>query len=142
MTIDKGQPRAILNECLFASANPAAMSRYVLINGDQRESQRSSGVWVSTAAGSTAAIRSAGAEPIEAHRSALLFQVREPFQGRAPMTLLGGQQVPPSGLSLMPAMPGISVFIDGPHFKRSVPPGSIVSFAASPIPLQLLCLPT
>jgi NAD+ kinase len=141
MTIDHGQPRAILNECLFASANPAAMSRYVLTVGEQRESQRSSGVWVSTAAGSTAAIRSAGTEPVEAHTPALLFQVREPFLGRAPMTLLQGKQLPPKGLTLMPAMPGISVFIDGPHFQRAVSPGSIVSFAASPKPLQLLRLP-
>ena len=141
MTIDHGQPRAILNECLFASANPAAMSRYVLTVGEQRESQRSSGVWVSTASGSTAAIRSAGTEPVEAHTPALLYQVREPFQGRAPMTLLQGKQSPPTGLSLMPAMPGISVFIDGPHFQRAVPPGSIVNFAASPKPLQLLRLP-
>ncbi len=141
MSIDKGTPRAILNECLFASANPAAMSRYVLIAGDKQESQRSSGVWVATAAGSTAAIRSAGAEPMDAHNSALLFQVREPFQGRAPMTLLSGLQQPPTGLSLMPAMPGIAVFVDGPHFKRNVPPGSVVTFSASPKPLQLLGLP-
>lgn len=138
VTIDHQHPRAILNECLFASANPAAMSRYVLTVGQEREAQRSSGVWVSTAAGSTAAIRSAGMEPVAAHIPALLFQVREPFQGRGPMHLLCGKQLPPLGLSLMPAMPGISIFIDGPHFTRAVPPGSSVHFSPSPKPLTLL----
>ncbi len=139
--IDTGQPWRVLNECLFASANPAAMTRYVLEANGQRESQRSSGVWVSTAAGSTAAIRSAGMEAMDAHVPALLFQVREPFAGRGPMELLSGRQLPPTGLRLMPAMPGVSLFVDGPHFHRTVPPGSIAEFSASPIPLRLLRMP-
>lgn len=139
--IDSGQPWRVLNECLFASANPAAMTRYVIDVAGQRESQRSSGVWVSTAAGSTAAIRSAGMEPVDPHLPALLFQVREPFTGRGPMALLSGRQLPPTGLRLMPAMPGVSLFVDGPHFHRTVPPGSIAEFNASPVPLRLLRLP-
>jgi NAD+ kinase len=139
--IDSGQPWRVLNECLFGAANPAAMTRYVIEAGGERESQRSSGVWVATAAGSTAAIRSAGMEPVDAHVPALLFQVREPFTGRGPMALLSGRQLPPTGLRLMPAMPGVSLFVDGPHFHRTVPPGSIAEFSASPVPLRLLRLP-
>lgn len=139
--IDNGVSWRVLNECLFASANPAAMTRYVLDTGTARESQRSSGVWVATGAGSTAAIRSAGMQPIDAHQPALLFKVREPFPGRGPMELLEGSQLPPTGLKLMPAMPGVSLFIDGPHFHRTVPPGSIAEFSASPHPLRLLRLP-
>jgi len=139
--IDNGVPWRVLNECLFASANPAAMTRYVLDTGSAREAQRSSGVWIATAAGSTAAIHSAGMETLDAHQAALLFKVREPFSGRGPMTLLEGRQLPPVGLKLMPAMPGVSLFIDGPHFHRTVPPGSVVEFSASPKPLRLLRLP-
>jgi NAD+ kinase len=139
--IDSGQPWRVLNECLFGAANPAAMTRYVIEAGGERESQRSSGVWVATAAGSTAAIRSAGMEPVDAHQPALLFQVREPFTGRGPMALLSGRQLPPQGLRLMPAMPGVSLFVDGPHFHRTVPPGSVAEFSASPVPLRLLRLP-
>lgn len=138
--IDNGVCWRVLNECLFASANPAAMTRYVLDTGTAREAQRSSGVWVATAAGSTAAIRSAGIEPVDLHQPALLYKVREPFPGRGPMELLEGRQLPPSGLKLMPAMPGVSLFIDGPHFHRTVPPGSIAEFSASPQPLRLLRL--
>jgi NAD+ kinase len=139
--IDHGATWRVLNECLFASSNPAAMTRYVLSDGERRESQRSSGVWVATAAGSTAAIRSAGVEPVDAHQAALLYKVREPFPGRGPMELLAGRQLPPTGLTLMPAMPGVSIFIDGPHFHRPVPPGSVVDFSSSPLPLRLLRLP-
>jgi NAD+ kinase len=138
--IDNGVHWRVLNECLFASANPAAMTRYVLSDGERSESQRSSGVWVATAAGSTAAIRSAGVEPVDAHRPALLYKVREPFPGRGPMELLEGRQVPPTGLKLMPAMPGVSIFIDGPHFHRTVPPGSVAEFSPSPKPLRLVRL--
>jgi NAD+ kinase len=148
MRIDGGQAWRILNECLFASANPAAMTRYLLeipeapgSSSWRREEQRSSGVWIATASGSTAAIHSAGMQTAEAHGPALLFLVREPFQGLRRMDLLQGRQLPPLGLRLTPAMPGVSIFIDGPHIHRSVPPGSLVEFSASPIPLRLLTLP-
>src|SRR5690606_9231413 len=50
----------VLNEALFCHEIPAATSRYILRYSGQREEQRSSGVWVGTAAGSTGALRSAG----------------------------------------------------------------------------------
>jgi hypothetical protein len=56
------------------------------------------------------------------------------------MDLLEGRQLPPTGLRLMPAMPGVSIFIDGPHFHRTVPPGSVAEFTASPRPLRLVRL--
>ncbi len=148
LRIDEGVPWRILNECLFASANPAAMTRYRLEQPGRagsreavREEQRSSGVWVATAAGSTAAIHSAGMAQVEAHLPALLYKVREPFQGLHSMTLLEGRQLPPKGLRLIPAMPGISIFIDGPYIQRDVPPGAVVDFSPSPSPLRLLALP-
>jgi NAD+ kinase len=147
LRIDAGAPWRILNECLFASANPAAMTRYLVEipglqgwSGAVREEQRSSGMWVATAAGSTAAIRSAGMSPVEAHLPALLYKVREPYQGQRVMSQLEGRQLPPIGLRLTPAMPGISIFIDGPYIHRSVPPGAVVEFSPSPSPLRLLAL--
>ena len=47
----------------------------------------------------------------------------------------------PKKNSPMPAMPGVSIFIDGPHFHRTVPPGSVAEFSASPKPLRLVRLP-
>ena len=52
----------VLNEALITHERPAAMSRYGLQIGRVLEHQRSSGLWISTAAGSTGAIHSAGGQ--------------------------------------------------------------------------------
>jgi NAD+ kinase len=128
----------ILNDCLFSSRNPAAMTRYLLEVDGRRERQRSSGVWVATAAGSTAAIRSAGAEPVPAHLAALLFRVREPFQVHEAATILHGTQTPPRGLRLVPAAPGISLYIDGPNITVPLAAGTPADFTPASTPLRLV----
>ena len=128
----------ILNDCLFAHSNPAVLSRYVLEVNGQREFQRSSGVWVSTAHGSTAAIHSAGAVPVEGHLAALLYKVREPFLAREPAHLLGGTQVPPVGLRLTPAIPGMALYLDGPNITVPVLPGMTVTIRPAKTPLRLV----
>src|SRR5205814_3511997 len=57
--------RRVLNEALFCHASPAATSRYILRvtspdGTSEEEEQKSSGMWIGPAAGSTAAQRSAG----------------------------------------------------------------------------------
>src|SRR5262249_11581058 len=49
-----------LNDVLVAHYSPAATTRYLIEVGNHFEEHRSSGVWISTAAGSTAGIGSAG----------------------------------------------------------------------------------
>jgi NAD+ kinase len=134
-----GRRWRILNDCLFSSVNPAAMTRYVLDVDGQRERQRSSGVWVASGAGSTAAIRSAGAAPVDAHRPALLYRVREPFPGREPSRLLEGTQLPPRGLVLTPVVPGISLYLDGPNSTVALQAGEVARFHAAQAPLRLVC---
>jgi NAD+ kinase len=128
-----------LNDCLFTSTNPAAMSRYLLDCRDGREYQRSSGVWVATAAGSTGAIRSAGAAPI-AGGEALLFQVREPFHGRDELRLLNGRQITATGLQLTPGIPGMALYLDGPNITVPLRPGATAHIAPASTPLRLLRL--
>src|SRR4051812_15274575 len=48
--------KRVLNDVLFSHYSPAATTRYALRLQRRAEEQKSSGVWVSTAAGSTAAI--------------------------------------------------------------------------------------
>ena len=138
VNVDGAPGVCFLNDCLVASANPAAMSRYVLEVDGRREQQRSSGVWVATAAGSTAAIHSAGMTPIPYHRPALLFKVREPFQGHGMLALREGMQMPPSGLRLIPAMNDITLYVDGPHHRHVLPPGAVVEVLPHHEPLRLL----
>ncbi|MBA2482642.1 MAG: NAD(+)/NADH kinase [Planctomycetes bacterium] len=128
----------ILNDCLLSSHNPAAMTRYLLDVDGRSEHQRSSGVWVATAAGSTAAIHSAGADPVEPHLPALLFRVREPFQSQAPASILAGNQLPPRGLALTPSIPGVALYIDGPNITVPLPPGTTARFSAAIDPLMLV----
>lgn len=139
LTVSAGAAsRTILNDCLITNINPAATSRYWIQAGDDGEMQRSSGVWVSTAAGSTGAIRSAGAEPVPSHDEALLWKVREPFEARGRFRLLSGRQRPPVGLDFIAAIPGMSLYLDGPNFTIGLEAGVRVTIRPAPTPLVLL----
>ena len=74
----------ILNDVLFAAQHPAAMTNYILSvptqNGVIEEEQKSSGIWISTAAGSTGAILSAGGWILGLEDSRSQFVVREPMK--------------------------------------------------------------
>jgi NAD+ kinase len=138
LAVDGGRAHCILNDCLLTSRNPAAVTRYIIDADGQREAQMSSGVWISTASGSTGAIRSAGMEPLDRTDHALLFKVREPFQGLKPVRLLDGCQRPPRGLTLITTMPGIDCYLDGPYRRVELAYGAEVRFAPSPDPLTLV----
>ena len=65
-----------LNDVLVAHVQPAATSRYRLTLGRRSEEHRSSGLWVATAAGSTAGIRSAGGRPMPLTSRRIQFRAR------------------------------------------------------------------
>ncbi|NBO38003.1 hypothetical protein EBU99_05415 [bacterium] len=71
-----------LNDIYFGHQHPASASRYTLsIEGPRALSERqlSSGLWISTAAGSTAAIRSYGLGALDVTSNQYLVAVREPY---------------------------------------------------------------
>ncbi len=71
-----------LNDIYFGHQHPASASRYTIhVEGPQSrfEKQLSSGVWISTPAGSTAAIRSYGLGLLEPTAHHFLLAVREPY---------------------------------------------------------------
>ena len=129
----------VLNDVLFTHYCPAATTRYRLRLRGREEVQRSSGVWVATAAGSTAAIRSAGGrvEPIGARR--LQFVVREPYIARGRSARLRkGLIAEAEQLEIQSYMRAGRLYIDGPHIWRTVEIGSVLRFRRSPESLQLL----
>ena len=134
--VHRGVRDTFLNDCLFANPNPAAVCRHRIETPDGASVLRSSGVWVSTATGSTGAIRSAGAQACTAP-AALLFKVREPF-APPPGALLEGRQIPPAWLRLAPAAGGAVCWLDGPMREVPVAPGEVVVIEPSPHPLRLL----
>lgn len=71
---------AALNDFLFAAESPAATTKYKICFLDRIEAHKSSGIWISTATGSTAAIGAAGGTfmgPADKH---FQFLVRELYQ--------------------------------------------------------------
>ncbi len=71
---------AVLNDFLYTNSNPAAMTRYIVKFAQRWESQKSSGVWVATATGSSAALQAAGGRAVDFSAHKFQFQVRELYQ--------------------------------------------------------------
>jgi NAD+ kinase len=71
-----------LNDFLYSNANPAATTRYRLSLGERVEEHKSSGLWVSTALGSTAGIYAAGGVIMPRTDTNFQYAVRELY--RAP----------------------------------------------------------
>ncbi len=140
--IDGHPSGQILNDCLFTNESPAALSRYTIICDGVREQQRSSGVWVATRGGASAAIGNAGFPqelvPPETTADALLFQVREPLREQGSLELLHGCQHPARELVLIAANRHTGLWIDGCHIHHPVPAGCAVRFRPAGNPARLV----
>ena len=129
----------VLNDALFSHVSPAATTRYAIGAGDQRETQRSSGVWVATAAGSSAAIRSAGGRLQSIGSTRLQFKVREPYAfAPTPPALRHGFIEAGECLELQSHIRDGRLYLDGPHIVRTVDIGSTIGFSRSAETLSLL----
>jgi NAD+ kinase len=134
-----GRPLAepVLNEVLFSRLNPASMSRYRLRLDGLTEEQRSSGLWISTAAGSTAAIRAAGGRRLPIESPLLQVVVREPYRGgRSSYRLTRG--VSPGPVWLQPLVAGMALWIDGDQVSYPLRYGDRVTIDAGAPPLVVL----
>lgn len=134
-------PHYALNDLLIAHANPAAMTSYTLCLGAVSEPQRSSGLWVSTAAGSTAAIRAAGGRILPLRSRKLQYLVREPYGGdRCRYRLLKGTAGPETPLEVTSKTRRGRLFMDGPHLRFSVGLGDVLTITTAATPLHVLGL--
>lgn len=131
-------PSYALNDVLIAHSNPAAMAAYDLAIGSECERQRSSGIWLSTAAGSTAGIRAAGGRVLPLHSRKRQYLVREPYAGHGQRYhLLKGVVAPDTAIAVTSRMRRGRVFIDGPHLRYVLGLGDTLSIAPAPTPLRL-----
>jgi NAD+ kinase len=129
----------VLNDVLFAHASPAATARYAIRAHGREEEQKSSGVWVATAAGSTAAIHSAGARPLPVESKQLVYRVREPYPyAGTPLHLLHGTIEPRQKLSLTSQVREGRLFVDGPRDVHVVEIGARITMSRSPESMTLL----
>jgi NAD+ kinase len=136
----------VLNEALFCHASPAATSRYILrLRASGRraveEEQRSSGLWIGPAAGSTAAQRSAGGRVLPLGSPDLQFVVREPYTPLGKTLAMRKGLVAPGGrLELVNKMHEAKIFLDGQTRVFDVRYGDEIVMRASPEPLTVLGL--
>src|SRR5262249_29557023 len=105
---------------------------YVLQVKGRKEEQKSSGVWVSTAAGSTAAAHSAGGRLLPKHSKEIQFVVREPFvKKRKRLRLIRGKLKPSQSIRFRSAMSRAAVFLDGAHIHYEVKYGDEVEIRSA-----------
>lgn len=123
-----------LNDVLFAHSMPASMSKYTIKIGNKSEEQKSSGIWVSSAAGSTAAIWAAGGKTLPLKSSHFEYMVREPFMPSKRYSLLKGILGPKSMVEIISRSSQGTVCIDGPVIQYPAPSGTkiLVKSASKP----------
>jgi NAD+ kinase len=134
-----------LNDVLFSHVSPAATSRYAISLTENHQEQfheahRSSGLWVATAIGSTAAIHSAGGARMAIDDARLQFAVRELYKsgGDVPHALESGFFTSFDTLTLRSHMRRALLFFDGPWVKRPVYFGDTISFQRAEHCLRLV----
>lgn len=127
-----------LNDVLVANVHSAMMSRYVLTAGSTVERHASSGMWISTPAGSTGGIRSAGGTVLPISSRMLQYLVREPFSPRGSgYRLARGVRHLNEGLTVQSMMTGGRIYVDGPYHELAFEMGDTLELGEGPS-LQIL----
>jgi NAD+ kinase len=125
-----------LNDVLFSSANPAAVTEYSIRMGGNEELQKSSGIWISTAAGSTAAALSAGGMRMPMEARVLQFVVREVYRNRRNhLSLLKASFE--QGLEILNLTFEAGIFMDGGFVHRRLCYGDLIQPALAPEGLRI-----
>ncbi len=136
----------VLNEALFCHASPAATSRYILRvtapdGAKQEEEQRSSGLWIGPAAGSTAAQRSAGGRILPLTSTRIQFVVREPYIRFGVTPKMPQGLVDDGGtITLLSKMREAKLFLDGHQIVHDVTIGDTLTMKRSDEPLTVFGL--
>ncbi|CAN4102996.1 unnamed protein product [Withania somnifera] len=143
----KQLPTYALNDVLIAHPCPAAVSRFSfsIKKEDQSCSSlvhcRSSGLRVSTAAGSTAAMLSAGGFAMPILSQDLQYIVREPITPGASNSLMLGTVKPEELMEIAWYCKEGLIYIDGSHLTHSVQYGDIIELSSEAPKLKVFLPP-
>ena len=134
------KPFYALNDVLAAHQCPGAMSRYRLQIGDVEESQRGSGIWFSTAAGSTGAIQSAGGKPMRFSSRRMQYKCRELFADlNVPSYELRGGILPEgTPIRVTSRMREGMLYVDGAHLRLPWAAGAVLELNRCDFPLNVV----
>lgn len=128
-----------LNDVLVCHTSPAAMNRYILKVGRIKEEQRSSGVWISTPAGSSGAIHSAGGQIMKPTAKAIQYRPRELYVGgKWKYRLKGGVLSARQSIEVISMMRQGKIFVDGTHVEFPFSIGISIKVSLSPNPLRTI----
>jgi len=129
----------VLNDILICHQNPAALSRYNLTVGKLREEQRSSGVWIATAAGSSGGLRSAGGKILPQESKEFQYKPRELYRWKNIQYNLKGTILKSAQKIMMTSLmrEGV-VFVDGSHVCLPFSFGARISVSRSSDPLKII----
>ncbi|MDO8580991.1 MAG: NAD(+)/NADH kinase [Candidatus Omnitrophota bacterium] len=135
------QPVEALNDVLICHRNPAVLCRYGIQRGSRFEEQRSSGIWVSTPAGSTGAIHSAGGKGMDPYAKKIQYVPRELYESKGSRYRLKGGIVPAGQkIKITSLMRQGMVFLDGAHQKFPFDFGSQLMISLSSHPVKTVSL--
>jgi NAD+ kinase len=138
---DKPLKWPVLNDVLAAAKSPATTSRYLLRAGGRREEQMSSGVWIATAAGSTAAMQSAGGRELDPSKPLFQYVVREPYERKfGRRRLLGGVLKKGTPFEMVSLMREGMLFLDGSPEGVTFTLGDRLKVALTAPPLPVIGL--
>jgi NAD+ kinase len=134
---DRARPELALNDVLIAHPSPAALSRFsVSVDDGKAEVQRSSGIWISTAAGSTAAIRAAGGRRMPLASRRLQYLVREPYDWPSTPRLRHGYAK--TAIELRVLMNQANLWVDGVRTRIDLDLGDRVRLETGAEPATVL----
>ena len=133
------QSLLVLNDILLVHQCPASMSRYWIQIGTIEEEHHGSGLWISTATGSTGAIRSAGGKPMSLESKKIQYLPRELFyRFEQKYRLTGGIIEPQSPIIIGSMMFQGVIYVDGAHVSFPFPLGSKLEISTSSQPLHVI----
>lgn len=128
-----------VNDVLYTNVSPAATSRYLIKVGRTQEEHKSSGIWIATSTGSTAAIHAAGGKKMKPGDELLQYLVREPYQGiYNSYELTRGFLKKPAKLGIINKMVESRLYIDGPRDAINLHYGDELKFSLSPKKLKVI----
>ena len=129
----------VLNDVLVAHYHPGAMSRYNLKINNTKETHKGSGIWVSTAAGSSGAILAAGGKKMRRGSKRIQYLPRELFKGNNTIyKLTGGIIDLTHPIVIESRMREGVIYVDGPHLRILFGNGCSLEIMNSPYPLKVV----
>lgn len=132
----------VLNEVFVAGPNAAATARYDLSVGGETSSQRSSGLIIATATGTTGFLHSAGGKVIALNTRKFAYQVLARFGLPDDRNTLNAGYVPfDQVLEVESTMNIGKIYIDGPHAEYAFNRGSRLVVSVDPNPLRAYVSP-